>query len=299
MKVIKYFLLDVFTDIKFGGNQLAVVHEADDLSTEQMQQIAKEFNLSETTFIVKPENPENDFKVRIFTTHAEMPTAGHPTIGTAFLILNTLHYTPKQKGVLMLEERVGDIRVTYKETAKGFEEITMQQPLPVFSPAFTNRNLIAGILSIDVHEISTHTPIQVISCGNKFLYVPVKHLHSIQQIKINIPLWETHLDEIGAMGMYAFTQETVHAENNTHGRMFAPLSGIYEDAATGSASGPLGCYLIAHSLSAGAKIRCEQGYEMGRLSLIEVEIEHNEGIINRVLVGGNSVLIGKGELYIS
>ena len=228
-----------------------------------------------------------------------MPTAGHPTIGTAFLILNILHYKPKQKGVLILEEIVGDIKVTYKEKAHGFDNITMQQPLPVFSPAFTNHALIADILAIDVQEISTHTPIQVISCGNKFLYVPVKHLHCIQKIKINVPLWEAHLDEIDSDGrIYAFTQETVDAESTTHGRMFAPLGGIYEDAATGSASGPLGCYLVAHNLSVGTKIRCEQGYEMGRPSTIEVQIEHNEGNINRVLVAGNSVLVAKGELYI-
>lgn len=298
MKAITYFLLDVFTDIKFGGNQLAVVPDADGLTTEQMLLIAKEFNLSETTFIVKPQNPANDFGVRIFTTHKELATAGHPTIGTAFLILNTLHYTPKQKNILMLEELVGDIKVTYKETDHGFDEITMEQPLPVFSAIFTKIDLIAKILSIEVAEIENHTPVQVISCGNKFLYIPVKHLHSIQKIKINVPLWEAHADEIGALGIYAFTQETVNAESTTHGRMFAPLEGIYEDAATGSASGPLGCYLVAHSLSVGTDIICEQGYEIGRPSTINVQSNHNEGIINQVLVGGNSILIGKGELYI-
>ncbi|UZR99336.1 PhzF family phenazine biosynthesis protein [Chondrinema litorale] len=292
-----YFLLDVFTNKKFGGNQLAVFAEANEIPENKLQLIAKELNLPESVFLYPPETETGDYKMRIFTPGKELPTAGHPTIGTSHLLLNELKKTCKEGNVLKLEQLVGEIPVTFDKEAGKCVHITMKQPNPEFGRLIQKRELVAEILSIDLSDLMPGKPIQCISCGNPFVFVPVKSLAVLANIKPRVDLLQQYENTLGTSAFYVFTNET-QSEADTRGRMFAPLWGITEDPATGSASGPLGCYLVRHGLCNGENILCEQGFEMGRPSSIRVSISHTNHIIDQVFVGGEAVLVGKGTLFI-
>ncbi|MBN2349953.1 MAG: PhzF family phenazine biosynthesis protein [Bacteroidales bacterium] len=298
MITIQYFHVDVFTDKQFGGNQLAVIPNALNLSDELMQKIAREFNFSETTFVLPPEKPESDCKVRIFTPENEMPTAGHPTIGTSFVLLSERLLQPKVPGVLLMEQKIGDIKVSYQMLENSIHSITMRQPLPEFGPIFNDTKLIAEILSVSQHEIDPRYPVQSVSCGNNFLFIPVKSIEILKKVKIRADLLELHKTRLDSTEFYIFSLETLQKKAATHGRMFAPMFGIWEDPATGSASGPLGCYLVKHGISNGKNIICEQGYEMGRPSIINVDIEHINHKITEIKVGGTCVFVAQGNLNI-
>jgi trans-2,3-dihydro-3-hydroxyanthranilate isomerase len=292
-----YFILDVFTDVPFGGNQLAVFPDAASIPEDKLQVIANELNLSETVFLYAPETETGDFKMRIFTPGQEMPTAGHPTIGTAHLLLNELYKPLKNTDVLILEQQVGPISVTFLRESGHFSMLTMQQPNPIFGNLIQKRDMIAEMLSITEGELMSGMPIQCISCGNNFMYIPVASLDVLAKIKVRVDLLQRYANTIETQALYVFTTAT-DSEADTRGRMFAPIWGVQEDPATGSASGPLGCYLVRHSLSDGKMITCEQGIEMGRPSTIKVQIGHENEVVNKVLVGGEAVLVGKGSLYV-
>lgn len=292
-----YFILDVFTNVPFGGNQLAVFTDAAAIPEEKLQVIANEMNLSETVFLYPPETAGGDFKMRIFTPANEMPTAGHPTIGTAHLLLNELHRPLKKEEVLIIEQPVGPISVTFQQDAGYFNLLTMQQPNPIFGNLIQNRSMIADMLSIKEDELMPGMPIQCISCGNNFMYIPVTSLAVLAKIKIRVDLLQQHANKLGTQALYIFTTNT-ESESDTRGRMFAPLWGMHEDPATGSASGPLGCYLVRHAINDGKMITCEQGVEMGRPSTIKVQIGHENEVVNKVLVGGEAVLVGKGTMFV-
>ncbi|MEM1136744.1 MAG: PhzF family phenazine biosynthesis protein [Bacteroidota bacterium] len=294
---VSYYLLDVFTSQKFGGNQLAVFTDATPIPEGILQQIARELNLSETVFIYPPETNQGDYKMRIFTPDKEMVTAGHPTIGTAHLLLNELNWSYKKNGELLLEQKIGSIPVSFDKDGNKCTQITMQQPNPVYGNLIQKRGMIAEILSISENDLMPSLPIQCISCGNNFMYIPVASLEVLSQIKIRIDLLEARVNILETPALYVFTTKT-NSEATTRGRMFAPTWGVYEDPATGSASGPLGCYLVRHNLNDGENILCEQGFEMGRPSHIRVKIGHTNEMINKVLVGGEAVLMGKGMFFI-
>jgi len=297
VKKIKYYILDVFTNQRFGGNQLAVIPDATEIDDKLMQKIAFEFNFSETTFVLPPGNSANDVKVRIFTPHHEIPTAGHPTIGTAYSLLNLERIITLNEDKLVMEQRVGDIEVYFKEHDGFFDNITMKQPLPAFGEIFENKAIISEILGISVEDIDNGLPIQAVSCGNNFLYIPVNNQDAIKQIMVNTSLLEKHKEMLPSTEIYVFTFDTTYEDSTIHARMFAPLFGIYEDPVTGSASGPLGCYLVKYGKSDGNGIICEQGFEMNRAGIVNVNIETLGNEITGVFVGGEAVLISKGELY--
>jgi trans-2,3-dihydro-3-hydroxyanthranilate isomerase len=299
VKKIKYYIVDVFTDKCFGGNQLAVIPDATDLEESQLQKIAREFNFSETTFVFPPSNPKNDIRLRIFTPNKEIPTAGHPTIGTAFVLMNHEKIMTMKASQLVMEQKVGDIIVTFDEEKGIYKNITMQQPLPRFGEVFEDKQLIAGVLGIEEKDMDQELPVQAVSCGNNFLYVPISNQLAIKQILINQMLLEKNKVALPSTEIYVFTFDTTYVDSTTHGRMFAPLYGIYEDPVTGSASGPLGCYLVKYGKSEGENIVCEQGFEMGRPGMVYVNITQSHGIIDGVYVGGNAVLVSKGELYLA
>ncbi len=294
----QYYLLDVFTDKKFGGNQLAVFPDAAKIPEDSLQKIARELNLSETVFLYPPTTEKGDFKMRIFTPGQEMPTAGHPTIGTAHLLLNELYKPLKNLDTLVLEQKIGPINVTFLKEEKHFGLITMQQPNPIFGKLMQNRELIAEMLSIEEEDLMPALPIQCISCGNDFMYIPVISLEVLSRIDIRVDLLKRNANKLETQALYIFTTATQSDEVDTRGRMFAPELGIVEDPATGSASGPLGCYLVRHALSDGKMINCEQGVEMGRPSKIKVQIEHENEVITKVLVGGEAVLVGEGKMFV-
>ncbi|HEV2249975.1 MAG TPA: PhzF family phenazine biosynthesis protein [Candidatus Limnocylindria bacterium] len=269
----EYTLVDVFTDRKFGGNQLAVFRDGRGVAGTVMQTAAQELNLPETTFVV-PAERGGDHRLRIFTPSRELPFAGHPTVGTAYVLAGA------QDATLRLEEQVGTLRVTVRG---GFSE--MEQPLPTFEPV-ADRAAVARSLSLEVADLETGLPIEVGSSGNRFMFVAVKTLDAVERAS----------PRGLAEAAYIFTTETVEPGSTVHGRMYAPWQGIAEDPATGSANGPLGAYLVRHGLSDGARIVSEQGYEMGRPSLLYVRVGGGRERITSVHVGGRCAIAGGGWL---
>jgi trans-2,3-dihydro-3-hydroxyanthranilate isomerase len=269
----EYVLVDVFTDRKFGGNQLAVFRDGTGVRDEVMQAAAKELNLPETTFVVPAEHG-GDHKLRIFTPARELPFAGHPTVGTAFVLADSRDAT------LRLEEQVGTLQVTVRD---GFTE--MEQPLPTFEPV-ADRDAVAASVSLEAGDLEPALPIEVGSSGNRFMFVAVKTLDAVKRAS----------PRGLAEAAYIFTTQTVEPGSTVHGRMYAPWQGIAEDPATGSANGPLGAYLVRHGLSDGTRIVSEQGFEMGRRSLLYVRVGGGRDRITSVHVGGRCAIAGGGWL---
>jgi len=301
MRRLHYHLVDVFTDRAFGGNPLAVCTNGRGLSAETMQAVAKEFNLSETTFVLPPDDPRHDWRVRIFTPGSELPMAGHPTIGTTFVLAR--EHLIRRGGAetnIVLEEGVGPIpvRVEFKDGEPSFAE--MSQPLPKFGPEVKDRRAVAEMLSLDVKDVDDNLPTEVVSCGVPFLYVPLRTLDAARRARPRADLMERAAESVGVPPQaFVFTREVEHEGSAVHSRMFAPNFGITEDPATGGASGPLGCYLVRHRLArAGAAIVSEQGIEMGRPSFIHITIEQTGDDISAVRVGGRCHFVGEGFIEV-
>jgi trans-2,3-dihydro-3-hydroxyanthranilate isomerase len=276
----EYRLLDVFTDRSFGGNPLAVFRDGRNVDTHKMQAIAKELHLSETTFVLPPSSTQTaDHRVRIFTPDSELPFAGHPTIGTAYVLADG------KDGALRLEEGVGVIRVTSRE---GF--VQMEAPLPSFTGTTITRNQAADALGLAVEEVRRDVPIQVGSSGVPFLLVPLANMKAVKRAQRPAGL---------NANVYVFAMSGERSGSHVHGRMFDEGLGIGEDPATGAAQGPLGAYLVVHGLVSEAptvRIRSEQGFEIGRPSILEIEIDSSGGRITAVRVGGRCVPMGGGWL---
>lgn len=298
MGQFSYFTVDVFTSERFGGNQLAVFPDAREIPESSLQKIAREFNFSETTFVYPPDNKENDCKVRIFTPGIEVPMAGHPTIGAVYVLLNMGFIKPKNNNYLILEEKVGDIRVDFMKGNTGFHSITMSQPLPKFGPIEKNLGLIAGLLSIRIEDINQNIPVQSVSCGNNFLFIPLLHLTVMHQISVKNDLLKSVKSQIDSTELFVFTPETIYPDSDFHCRMFAPLFGVTEDPATGSAAGPFGCYLVKNNISAKKEFVIEQGFEMMRPSFLKVKIEESNDQISGVKVRGDAVFVCEGKMRI-
>jgi trans-2,3-dihydro-3-hydroxyanthranilate isomerase len=300
MRKLPYCLVDVFTNRPFGGNQLAVFTDARNISADLMQALAKELHLSETSFVLPPQNSEHDYHVRIFTPEVELPMAGHPTIGTAFVLAHQQLLSPSRTEVLF-EEGVGTIPVMLIPQADSLQTLSMRQPLPTFGPQFPDREAIAAMLSLDSSALDDMLPLEVVSCGVSFLYVPIKTLAALRTIHLRQDVWERVLQNFAAPHLFAFTFEVETAGSTVHSRMFAPAMGIDEDPATGAASGPLGCYLVRHQrvpLAPRVTILSEQGFEIGRPSFIHITIEQADQHITAVHVGGQCHFMGEGYIEV-
>lgn len=305
MKSLQYTLADVFTESPFGGNQLAVVEGRNDLTTEKMQKIARELNLSETVFVFPPAKEANTRKLRIFTPQMELPMAGHPTIGSAYVLASS-GAVATQEGIneWVFEEEVGEIQVRVIKEDGQIATVEMKQPLPSFSEEFQDRQLAAELLSLIEQDLLPDFPVQTVSSGVPFLFIPLVSLETMRKIRFRLDVWQQHFSENPeTQHIFAFTPETQEPASTVHSRMFAPAMGIAEDPATGAASGPLGAYLVEHEvvpavMNSVHAIRSEQGYEMGRPSTINIRITGNRGHIEEVKIGGSSVIIGNGELFL-
>jgi trans-2,3-dihydro-3-hydroxyanthranilate isomerase len=275
----EYRLVDVFTDKAFGGNPLAVFTDGRAVDERLMQPIAKELHLSETTFVLPPSSKGADHRLRIFTPDKELPFAGHPTIGTAYVV------GAGRDGTMWLQEGVGNIRVTSRE---GF--VQMDQPLPTFTGSTVTRQAAAEALSLAVEEVRSDVPIQVGSSGVPFLFVPLANLKAVRRAR-----------RPGALdaSVYVFAMSGERSGSHVHGRMFDQGLGIGEDPATGSAQGPLGAYVVVHELVQAApttRIRVEQGFEIGRPSILDIEVDRAGAAITAVRVGGRCIPMGGGWL---
>lgn len=297
---LNYHLLDVFTDRQFGGNQLAVFPDPPDLPAELMQQIAKELNLSETTFVYPPTESGCDFRLGIFTPAAELPVAGHPTVGSAYMLarLGALGRIADAK-TIVFEEGVGPIAATIHADEQGDPgEVWMNLPIPEFLDIYDDRSIIAEILSLNAADLQRDAPVQVLSSGEPFMFVVVNSLEAIQRIRLRIDKWEDALAGTDAENIFVTTTETVYQGSTVHSRMFAPALGIGEDPATGSASGPLGAYLLRYGLIQSGDLISEQGFEIGRPSLIRIRVRRNGSAFSEAAVGGQCAYIGYGALVI-
>jgi trans-2,3-dihydro-3-hydroxyanthranilate isomerase len=292
MKGLIFYLVDVFAEEKYAGNQLAVVRNAGALSSAQMQRIANEMHFSETTFILSDEKRNGGYDVRIFTPAREMPFAGHPTLGTAFVIRHSLVNENINKVVLNL--KVGQIPVTF-EKEENQEIPWMKQIPPIFGKTFDAAN-ISQMLNLSLEDIDNNYPIQEVSTGVPFVIVPLKTLDAIKRVRIDK---DKHLElakETQAETL-VFSPETYKKENNLNVRVFVELHGIPEDPATGSGNGCLAGYLSRYRYFGDDSVsaRVEQGYEIGRPSLLHIKAENREGEIH-VYVGGKVVMVANGEL---
>ena len=292
MKGLPFCLVDVFAEEKYAGNQLAVVRNASALSSAQMQRIANEMHFSETTFILSDDKRNGGYDVRIFTPASEMPFAGHPTLGTAYVIRHFLLNENINKVVLNL--KVGQIPVTFEKEEKQ-EILWMKQILPIFSETFDAAS-IAQMLNLDVEQVDMNYPIQRVSTGVPFVIVPLKTLDGVKRVRIDKDKHFELAKETQAETL-VFSHETYKKENNLNVRVFVDLHGIPEDPAAGSANGCLAAYLSRYRYFGDDLVnaRVEQGYEIGRPSLIHIKAENREGEI-LVYVGGKVVMVASGEL---
>ncbi|WP_228061818.1 PhzF family phenazine biosynthesis protein [[Phormidium] sp. LEGE 05292] len=292
---MRFYIVDVFAEERYAGNQLAVFtgDGVARLSDGEMQKIAKEMNFSETTFITSNEAINGGYNVRIFTPRQELPFAGHPTLGTAFILQQEIIKSSVERVVLNL--KVGQIPVTLNYADDTVEWLWMQQKTPTFGQGFLP-DMLAPVLNLDISEIDSRYPIEEVSTGVPFIIVPLKSHAALKRIKVNKDKYFELVNNTNAKAILVFCPETNKPENNLSVRMFADYMGVPEDPATGSANGCLAGYLVEYNYF-GEKpvdVRVEQGYEIGRPSLLLLKSQRsNTGI--EVFVGGKSIMIAKGE----
>jgi trans-2,3-dihydro-3-hydroxyanthranilate isomerase len=290
----KFYIVDVFAEEKYAGNQLAVVRDAADISDSRMQRITKEMNYSETTFILSEEPRQGGYDVRIFTPAAEVPFAGHPTLGTAFVIQREILKEPAETIILNL--KVGQIPVTSCSGGKEKDILWMKQIEPVFGTVF-NASDIARVLTIEKNDIDEGFPIQEVSTGMFFIIVPLKNLAAVKRARVARDQYFELVEKTQAKAILIFSPETYDQDKNLNVRVFCDYVGIPEDPATGSGNGCLAGYLAKHRYFGNDKIdiRVEQGYEISRPSLLYLRAENKRGKID-VSVGGKVVMVAKGRL---
>ena len=299
---MRYLHYDVFTDRKFEGNQLGVFYDARGLSSEQMQAITKEMNFSECTFILPAETPGTDVRMRIFTPGRELPMAGHPTVGSTFALAHLGVIAPGRDSVVF-GLGVGPTRVELTWQGNALSFAWMDQARPEFRAPVSATSEIVKAIGVDQAAVdSTRLPIEEVSCGNSFTIVPVAtraqvdagnaDMSAMRKLKSAFPG-----DHVGVL---FFSAEKVDRDVIAYSRMFAPGVGVPEDPATGSAAGPLACYLVKHGLADTTQMRDMvnlQGVKMGRASRLHMRIEQDAaGAVSRVQVGGKSVKVGEGTI---
>jgi trans-2,3-dihydro-3-hydroxyanthranilate isomerase len=299
----RYLHYDVFTDHLFGGNQLAVVLEGRGLSGETMQAIANEMNFSETTFVLPPDRPDTDVRMRIFTPGEELPMAGHPTIGTTFALART-GVVDRGRETVVFGCTIGPVPVTMTWNGDDLSFAWMSQLLPVFGEPIPDPARAAAALSLSPAAVSgTGQPVQVVSCGVPFLFVPLTTRSAVDSVAVNAGMLQDLFAtaKTRVHGVFVFSAQPGDNRATVYSRMFAPQMGIIEDPATGIASGALGCYLVQNNMvrpeKADAMISL-QGAKMGRPSHVHISIGVQEGEITSVRVGGEAVLAGEGTLYV-
>lgn len=303
MPAFRYYTADVFTSRRFGGNQLAVFPDASGIPESALQDIAREFNFSETTFVFQPRDARHTRQVRIFTPGGELPFAGHPTVGTAFVLATTgaLPLTGDETRIIF-EEKVGPVPVTIRSErgVPGFAQLSVAQ-LPQYGPPAPSAADLARSLGLERSDIleGVARP-EAVSCGVWFLCVPVRDREALGRARVKLDDFNSLLSGYITQKVFLFCDEPELAGSHYRARMFAPGIGVPEDPATGSACVSFGGYLARRDSRKDGLLRwvVEQGFEMGRPSLLEVEVDKSDGGITDVRVGGNSVLVMKGEFYL-
>lgn len=306
MRQYRFLTCDVFTDTAFGGNPLAVVPEAEGLTDARMQAIAAEFNLSETIFVFRPLDAAHTARVRIFTPRAELPFAGHPTVGCALMLaaLGRVERSAHGEGALVLEENVGPVAVRLAPDESGRPTATFTAPQV---PRLTVEGLppapvLARLLSLEAGDAVTREPLSpaICSAGVPFLVVPVSP-ETLDRIRFDTAVWAEHLKDGPAPHVYVVAPDDPQRPAEVRARMFAPALGIAEDPATGSAATALAVWLDRLRPAAGDDSiawTIRQGVAMGRPSTIEVSADRRDGALKAVHVGGTAVMISDGTMAV-
>jgi len=295
--------VDVFTDRPLAGNPLAVILDGEGLSSEEMKAIAREMNLSETTFVLPPTKREANYKVRIFTPTKEIPFAGHPSIGTAHALVEDGRIIVKQGVATFWQELgIGVLPIEIEQTKDGKYLITMTQGQPKVGQILEEVREVADALRIPVDQVgSENLPVQVSSTGLDQLMIPLRSLEQVQDLSPNFELLKELERKLNVTGCCMFTLRTSSRDAFVHMRFFAPGAGVPEDPATGSAAGALGAYLVVHGIfgsKSPVSFIIEQGMEVHRPSRIMVSVQQEAGFPTVVKVGGKAITVLNGEIML-
>ncbi|MGR9464814.1 PhzF family phenazine biosynthesis protein [Rhizobium leguminosarum] len=303
MNTLSYVTVDVFTSTRFEGNPLAVISDARGLSDAAMQKIATEFNYSEVTFVLPPEDAQNSARVRIFTPTMEIPFAGHPNVGTAYVLGQQAEIFGKPVGdTLRFEEKAGLVEVSLKRSGGKVAAAAIRAPQPLAIGDIIAEETVAGCVSLDPGVIvsTTHAPVFA-SVGLNFAIAELNGLEALAAARPNLAGFQAAAGRKATSGHdFSLFLHVRTAENpwNIRARMFAPLDNVAEDPATGSASAALGAYLVslAPKTDMNARITIEQGVEMGRRSVITLDVAKSGGIVTDVVISGGCVSVMRGEI---
>jgi trans-2,3-dihydro-3-hydroxyanthranilate isomerase len=296
---LRYLHYDVFTRDALAGNQLAVFLDGSGLVAATMQAVAREMNFSESSFILPAEREDTDRRMRIFTPAVEMPMAGHPTIGSTFALAHAGIISPGSRQ-FVFGLNVGPVPVDLEWSGARLRFAWMTQARPAYG-RIVDGGAVASAIGLGMHDLLPNRPVQTVSCGVEYLIVPLRDASCVHRASPDRGALKRLASAIGVdVGLYLFAPSA--AGNATlESRMFAPGLGVLEDPATGSAAGPLGCYVVRHGLVTGSdaqRIVISQGVAMGRPSRIHVAITGALAAITGVKVGGEAVLVGEGELIL-
>ncbi len=289
------YMVDVFAEEKYAGNQLAVIRNAAGLTDVDMLKITREMNYSETTFIMSDLERDGGYDVRIFSFSGELPFAGHPTLGTAFVIQQFL--ISREVEEVKLNLPVGQIPVRFNYVDAVPDILWMDQINPVFGQVF-DPEAVAKALNIDSNLIDRRFPIEEVSTGLPFIMIPLENLEAVKACSVDRVGFMQLIDKAEAKSLLVFSQETYNPLNDLNARMFDDYHGISEDPATGSANGCLAAYLVKNRFFGTEQValRVEQGYEIGRPSLLLLKAAEEEGGAISVSVGGKVIMVARGKL---
>jgi trans-2,3-dihydro-3-hydroxyanthranilate isomerase len=298
----RFYTLDVFTNRIFGGNPLAVFIDAAAIPEAALQSIALELNLSETVFVYPPTDPKHTRRVRIFTPVYEMPFAGHPTVGCAFALAALGEIPLAGETRIVLEEGVGPVPVLIRGEFKKptFAQLSVAK-LPETGPPPPGRTHLAEMLSLDPSDIlGGMAAAQAISCGFPFLIVPLRDLDAVRRARVRMDQWDSALKSYWAPDVLVFARDAEREGSIVRARVFVPGQGIIEDPATGSAVAALGGYLGARESAASGSFSyvVEQGFEIKRPSILELEVDKTDGEVSAVRVGGAAVMVSEGMMEV-
>ena len=276
MATFRYVVCDVFTDEPLAGNGLAVFTDAREIPEGQLQRLARELNLSETTFVYPPA-ADGHVRMRIFTPAAELPFAGHPTLGTAFVLA-----APLQLGEIRIETGRGTIPVTLERDGARIVFGRMTQPVPTMTP-FERADELLALLGVE-----SQLPVELYDNGIQHVFVACRSEDEVAALEPDL----RGIESLGAYGINCFAGSGTRWKT----RMFGPALGVAEDPATGSAAGPLACHLARHGrIAFGDEIEIVQGVEIGRPSTLYARADGGDGAVERVEVGGSAVVVARGE----
>ncbi|MDQ7094800.1 PhzF family isomerase [Desulfosporosinus sp. PR] len=300
MRTIKVFQVDSFTTEKFKGNPAGVVLNADELSEQEMLQIAGELNNSETAFILSPDGDDHEVRLRYFTPKAEVPVCGHATIAAHYI--RALEYNLDSSTVIH-KIKIGILPVEIIKDGNDYSVIMTQGKIELYPPlGMQEREQILEALGINQEELDVRCPIQIVSTGHSKVIIGIKTRNKLNSLVPNMLALAQISKVINCNGYFVFTMDSKEKEILTHGRMFAPAIGVNEDPVTGNANGPLGVYLVEHGLvkhnGSVFSFKAEQGAAIGRSGIVEVTVKLNNGRPEQVRVGGKAVVVYKTEIRI-